>query len=121
MYKCEIVKMMEKDNYENGCVPETFRDFDVIDTIKAKSIAELVKKVKSHYDLNGAEMSDKSLSTCVSENEAGDKPSKSQLEAFKKGEIDLYNVSYVFYFSEITETEIFPSVMIDFFKGKSVS
>ena len=121
MFKCEIVKMLEKDNYENGCDPTTFRDFGVIETINAKSIAELVKKVKSQYDLSDAEMSDESLSTCVSENEAGDEPNKSQLEAFKKGEIDLYNVNYVFYFSEVTETEIFPSVMLGFFKGDSIS
>ena len=116
MYKCEIVKMSELDNYEKGCDPATFRDYGVIDTVKASSISELVKKVKASWDLKDAEMSDESISICVNENDVGMYPNNQELAAFKRGELNLYNVNYVFYFSEVTQTEIFPSVMLGFFK-----
>lgn len=99
-----VTKMVEMDDFKNGCDSTTCQDFGIIEKIEAETLLEALEKIKSSY---GTPMHfDDRLELQILENADGEIASSSEMQKFEAGEINLWAASYSFYFSEITIEKI---------------
>ena len=112
-FKCSAVYVTaECDNWENGCLNITNNYTMSAPYIQGNNIEELKASICKHFgfDLDGFceeyEGEPNRLDYQRQENEEGEEPTDTQWEAFKKGEIDLYFVTYSFYFEETRKANI---------------
>jgi len=107
MFKCrQIVKLAQKDDYENGCEGEYMESVFQYD-IKGTTLEMLKKQI---VDFVGCDEQDIEVNPCDDdasridasrmENADGEEPTKSEYEAWKQGNETLYYVTYSFYFDE---------------------
>jgi hypothetical protein len=96
-----IVKLAEKDSFENGCDPRSSQ-FSTIDLqIESLSLSEVIDNLMTFTSctdkksvLIDACEEDGRIDIQVTENGEGYTPSTYQIEQWKKGEFDLYAVTY---------------------------
>ena len=106
-YQCNYVhKLIEADNFENGChgpLRDCSYGFQIIggtlDDVK-KAISEHVGCELEAITVNPCEDDPSRIDAQRMENDDGEEPTQSQLEAFRAGELDLWVADYSFYFSE---------------------
>ena len=101
--KMSVYKSVEKDDYENGCGDS--RDFGCIETRKFKSLKEAVNYITTNYG-NDLTIIDNFIECQVTENADGCTPFEREIEAWKKGECDLYLARYTFFIDEVHEISI---------------
>ena len=108
-YECNIVcKMVTLDHFENGASMEC-RDVSYSHRIAGDSLPVLVDAIASHTGCNRAdvivgELEPDRIDVSIMENSHGCEASKAELEAFSRGECQLWIADYSFYFSEVTRT-----------------
>lgn len=96
-----VIKLAELDNYEQGCIGKPFES--VIDyKISGKTKEELIKKL---LDFTGGDNDGIMINPCgeepnridvqVMENGEGYHATQSDIEAWKRQEIELYAVTYI--------------------------
>lgn len=104
MIQVEIVKSTELDDYEKGCLPETYQDFGVIETFKAPNMEAAMELIIKFH--GKPYLFDDRLELQVTENGDGQEPMEYQSEEWKKGNRKLYASTYSFYFTEIFTRKI---------------
>ena len=96
MYQVEcFTKIAEKDDYLEGCDPET--TFAVSFDIKFKdnSICNLISSILEHFEVKEYSIiSEDVIEFSRLENNEGYVPSKSELERWKKGSGGIWNANY---------------------------
>lgn len=102
-YKCLVTKHIEKDIFNEGCQPETFQDFGVIDSKQSSTIETLIKLLKNDY--KNIIIDDGFFMSQKTENADGYEASGSQVSEWKKGNVELWSATYNFYVTKITEEE----------------
>jgi len=102
MIHINVYKSTELDDYEKGCLDGT--DLGLIDTMKAKTMKEALKKIEEYY--GKPYIFDDRLEFDRTENLDGEKPTKAQNEAWTNGDCELYLARYSFYLTEVTTREI---------------
>lgn len=117
MFKAEITKTVELDNYENGCDPDTFQDHGVVDSIQGLSIKDVQFCINKQWDLSKFEQveideEDTRLEFRCREDAEGNEATVSQIEAWKRGEIHLWDATYTIFFSQVTYLNINPTVLL---------
>ena len=107
-FKVQICKMIEKDNFKNGCDPDTTQDHGIIETFQAQNNSEILEKIKSFSYNNELYIFENRIEFQRLENNNGFCVGDNDIEYqdFKNGKIDLWNAMYSVYISEITENEI---------------
>lgn len=98
MYLIELISCFsEKDNFETGCYGQMQdRTFDL--SFRAGTKEEAIKQAAEFVGVDSLEYDshNKSYYMDRTENADGLEPSKREMERFKNGDIDLWNVRYEF-------------------------
>lgn len=99
-----VTKSKEVDIYEDGCQPNTYTEYE----LESRPITfSTLKEIEDRYDLDSDPsawyVTDNRISYNRLENEYEDKPDETQLELWKKGQKELYSVTYDFYVVLIQE------------------
>lgn len=108
-YECNIVcKIITLDNFENG-LTDSGRDVSYSHRIAGDSLPVLVDAIASHTGCNRAdvivgEIEPDRIDVSIMENAEGYRASEREMEAFSRGECQLWQADYSFYFSEVTRT-----------------
>lgn len=115
-YKVEISKLTEQDHYNDGCDPTTTQDHGVIWNFQSSDLQLVWDRIKSQSpisieSLTSAEPFENRLETSQLEDGTGSEASKSQIEAWKQGKLELYHASYSIYLSLVEKTEINASML----------
>lgn len=104
--------MSEEDNWENGCLRDTEQVFDYDVKFEAKSLKELLVKIKEHF---GVENEDMLLNSCDVkgrldiqrlEDEQGCKLYGYELEKWKHGKKKAWLVCYSYKVYEVDRKEV---------------
>lgn len=104
------LKTVELDNWERGCQLEGAQSYFVNWKIEAETLAEIKQKI---MDFVGCDMDGIVIDACeeagridaqVTENADGYIASESELASWKRGELELYAVTYSFLFEQVTRS-----------------
>ena len=108
-----FVKFAEKDNYQKGCSLEGgYATADDNYRFRANTQEEMIEQLISFVP--GATDDSVELNSCdetgrvdiqVMENDEGREPTHAEMSCFRKGDIDLWSVTYTFRIKEITEKD----------------
>jgi len=104
MYKINgFSKMVEVDDYKEGCLPETMQNFEINYVISGKTKEEVIKQVmnflnveRDAIELNACEENGR-IDIQTLEDADGCKASNGEIERWKRGELTLYAGYYVGY------------------------
>ena len=110
--KASVHKMIQKDDYENGCNFDC-TDFGMIEQFTFDTIDEAIKKLESYY--GKMELIDDHLVYSRLENSMGYEASNTEMEAWKLGQKDLWLADYTFFLQEITQSDIMEESLTPFF------
>ena len=103
-----LLKFAEEDNYKDGCLPDTATHYSVDYTFNGTSKEEVIKKVADFLGVgeDGIERNacdDKGrIDFALMEDDEGTSPSKSQIDAWKKGRERLWYVIYTGHLEKVT-------------------
>jgi hypothetical protein len=102
MYRVStILKHAEKDNYKEGCDPSTSQLMDFELNIKRPTLDALFKELKiylgEYFQIDPCGDAADRVDFTRTENERGEEPTESELEQWKKGNLDLWLVDYTCY------------------------
>jgi hypothetical protein len=94
------LKFIEEDDYNDGCLPNTAREWDCDAAFEADSVDELISDMCEHlccdYDallLNSCDENGR-IDIQTLENDDSCEPSAVELAAWKKGRLKLYSCTY---------------------------
>jgi len=115
-YKVTITKTIEVDDYNDGCLPDTFRDLGVFYTFQSSDLELTVERIKRHVDLDKCEEFENRLEFSTLETDNGEHPSVDCYEAWKKGDIKRFNTqmwlaTYSVYLESIETTELNANIL----------
>lgn len=105
-------KFSEEDIYQDGCQPKTAMHYGGNDRFKAKSINALIQTI---LGFTGGEREDLDLNPCeeigrldisIFEDEYGTRATRSQIDAWKAGELRLWSSIYSFKIEKTTTETI---------------
>jgi hypothetical protein len=102
-YTCTVIKTIEEDSFNGGCIVGTFQDFGVIETFKASTLTDIVKLLESNYGQSPSIFEDETnrLEIQRTENKEGYQASSTDLIQFKEGGINLWAATYSCYIEKI--------------------
>lgn len=104
------IKFAEKDDWEEGCDPDTRFSFSGDDRFSADTIDDLLKEVRDFlgvpddyaFDLDPIDEGEGRADISFLENAGGCHASERDIEQWKKGECDLWAACYTFHVEEVT-------------------
>lgn len=112
-YRADVKDVFsEKYNYKEGCIPETGKNIPYDYTFKAKSLKELIAKIKDYFEVDKGDIE---LNACGEmgrmdiwriENTLGDIPTEREYQEWKNGKRDLWYAVYVLYVDWVQEMEV---------------
>lgn len=114
MYEITVTKMIQKDNYRNGCDPDSIRDMGVVNTHKVQSLDEVATILKDYAPGEPSIYEDR-LEIPVQENDEGLEPTDAEKAAFEKGEIDLWVADYSFTIEKVERTPLGNQDLVKYF------
>ena len=103
-----FLKFAEKDNFDQGCDPDTALNASIDVSFTSDTIDGILDQVRSFFGVNDENLL---LNSCeengridiqITENNNGDQPSIDELERFKRGDLDLWAVTYSGVLYELT-------------------
>jgi hypothetical protein len=100
----KVCKIIQIDDYNEGCLPNTFQDYGVIETFKVYSHnpETIVNEIKERY---GKPLRfENRLEFNRQENAAGEELTVHELGAWREGKIKAYLADYSFYLTTVIET-----------------
>ena len=108
MLYAKLIKHIERDNFENGCLFNTARSWSIDVEIKGKDKATFIANL---LEFCGCDESALMIDPCdddpsridvqTTENDDGRPPTERQLAAWKDGHIDLWAVTYTAYVEKV--------------------
>lgn len=111
-YQAQICKMIEEDNYENGCVGKA-QDFGVFATVESPTLSKLIGEIECYVRLDGAEEFEGRIETQQTENDRGELAGLSELALWKENKIRLWCASYSIYIQKVEITDLEPSLLLN--------
>ena len=113
MLYAKLTKLIERDNFENGCLFNTARSWSLDVEIKGKDKDAFIANLLEFCGCDGSALTidpcddDPSrIDVQTTENDDGRPPTESQLTAWKAGRIDLWAVTYTAYVKEVTRRPV---------------
>ena len=113
MLYAKLIKHIERDNFENGCLFNTARSWPIDVEIKGKDKAAVIANLlefcncdKSALTIDPCDDDPSRIDVQTTENDDGRPPTESQLAAWKAGRIDLWAVTYTAYVDEVTRQPV---------------
>ena len=108
MLYAKLIKHIERDNFENGCLFNTARSWAIDVEIKGKDKAAVVANLlefcncdESALTIDPCDDDPSRIDVQTTENDDGRPPTESQLAAWKAGRIDLWAVTYTAYVEKV--------------------
>jgi hypothetical protein len=98
----QIYKHIELDDFEKGCLLEGGHDFGLVFKFESSSIDQIKKELRCIADFSRGEEFEGRFETQQTENADGLPASPSEIDSWKRGEIQLWCASYSAYLFEIT-------------------
>lgn len=109
MLYAKLIKHIERDNFENGCLLNTARSWSIDVEIKGRDKASFIANLlefcccdESALTINPCDDDPSHIDVQTTENDEGRPPTESQLAAWKLGSIDLWAVTYTAYVEQVT-------------------
>ena len=109
MLYAKLIKHIERDNFENGCLFNTARSWSIDVEIKGKDKASLISNLlefcncdESALAIDPCDDDPSRIDVQTTETDEGRPPTESQLAAWKSGSIDLWSVTYTAYVEDVT-------------------
>ena len=109
MLSAKIIKLIERDSWENGCSFDTARSWSLDVEIRGKDKAAFIANLlefcgcdESALVIDPCDDDPSRIDVQTTENDDGRPPTESQLAAWKAGHIDLWAVTYTAYVEEVT-------------------
>lgn len=109
MLSANIIKFVERDNFENGRVADTAQVGSIDVEIKGKNKAAFIANLlefcncdESALTIDPCDDDPSRIDVQTTENDDGRPPTESQLTDWKAGRIDLWAVTYTAYVEEVT-------------------
>lgn len=109
MLYAKLIKHIERDNWEHGCLFDTARSWALDVEIKGRDKASLIANLLAFCDcdesaltINPCDDDPSRIDVQTVENDDGNPPTESQLAAWKAGHIDLWDITYTAYVEEVT-------------------
>jgi hypothetical protein len=106
-YTCTVIKTIEQDNYNEGCIGGTFQDLGVITEFKEDDLKQIIIDLKQLYSVDPCifDGENNRVEIQMTENEYGDKASKKELEQWGRGSINLWVATYSCYIEKIISND----------------
>ena len=108
------LKLTEEDSYEHGCLPSSGTQFSGGDSWHGATVETVVDQLRAFVPFRaGQDAIDRDacdetgrIDICGLETNDGNEPTEAEIEAWKRGEVRLWSVTYSFRLEEVTRRPV---------------
>jgi len=106
-YSGKALKMVEVDNYKEGCLPESAQNFLIDVTFRNETKEEIIEDIKDYFDIEELEINacdePGRIDFSILENGDGLSASNYEVKEWKEGNIILYHAIYTYQITKVTK------------------
>lgn len=112
-YRVEVLKYIERDDFENGCIDDPSNaHFGTVFKFQSSDLSLVRSRLESFISLEGAEEFEGKLETQRLEDGNGDEANAHQIEAWKAGRLPLWCASYSIYLEQVETKELSAALLL---------